>query len=95
MSQQRGHCHLQHCLSEVHLCSAVQASCVCQQGSKTHRQGIIPIWLFQKSFNVGNLLNAGDCIDTNIVPGKLGITIELCAGIIDKVDNNSIAYDDV
>ena len=39
-----------------------------------------------KSFNAGNLLNPGDSIDTDSVPGKIGITIELCAGIIDKVD---------
>merc|ERR1712110_1023075 len=32
----------------------------------------------------GNLLNPGDSIDTDSVPGKIGITLELCAGIIDK-----------
>ena len=46
------------------------------------------IWLhasFIESFIAGTLLNPGDSIDTNSVPGKVGITLELCAGIIDKV----------
>ena len=32
----------------------------------------------------GKSLTAGDSIDTAKVPGELGLTIELCAGIIDK-----------
>ena len=33
----------------------------------------------------GRLLSAGDKIDTEKVPGHYGLTLELCAGIIDKV----------
>ena len=32
----------------------------------------------------GKSLAAGDVIDTTKVPGEAGLTIELCAGIIDK-----------
>ena len=32
----------------------------------------------------GRLLSAGDKIDTEKVPGHYGLTLELCAGIIDK-----------
>ena len=30
-------------------------------------------------------LKLGDTVDAEKVPGKLGLTLELCAGIIDKV----------
>ena len=33
----------------------------------------------------GKQLGPGDSIDTTKVPGKVGVTLELCAGIIDKV----------
>ena len=40
---------------------------------------------FIETFIAGTLLNPGDSIDTKSIPGKVGITLELCAGIIDKV----------
>ena len=43
-------------------------------------------FIFKVSY-AGNLLSPGDSIDTNIAPGKLGITLELCAGMKDKVEN--------
>ena len=46
---------------------------------------IINFFVTHIKVNAGKLLNPGDTIDTNSVPGKLGITLELCAGIIDKV----------
>ena len=36
-------------------------------------------------FMSGKQLGPGDSIDTTKVPGKVGVTLELCAGIIDKV----------
>merc|ERR1719233_169642 len=32
----------------------------------------------------GKTINSGDKVDTNAVKGEEGITMELCAGIIDK-----------
>ena len=48
-----------------------------------------------KVLYAGNLLNPGDSIDTSSAPGKLGITLELCAGMKDKVENvKSLFLDD-
>ena len=39
----------------------------------------------QRLVVAGKQLGPGDSIDTTKVPGKVGVTLELCAGIIDKV----------